>query len=331
MKKFLLSSTALVGVAALAGPAQALDVTLGGYLETEVRFTSGEDEDQFAGRGYAFRQDTEIVLRVDGSTDAGLAYGAKVELHGESDSDGSGDGVENADEAVVFFSGGFGRIEIGNEDGAEDNMGLNGATVAAGTGGIDGSIPNGNSNLFITDSSDSTKFTYFTPRIAGFQLGFSYAPDTGDEGADQTGQTDDLEDTFGFGVNYTGAFAGLDGGLAFVGFSGEEEDSDDREFAYAVGGTLGFESFSLGASYGDDDFDDLDFISAGVAFGAGPANASVTYNFVDPDDDNEVNLFVVSGDVGIIPGVVLAGDIGYVDVDDEDEFFTGVVRTRLNF
>ena len=51
------------------------------------------------------------------ATHSGILYGSKIELEA-----GSGRGNESkakADEAGLFFSGKFGRIELGQEDGAD--------------------------------------------------------------------------------------------------------------------------------------------------------------------------------------------------------------------
>ena len=49
-------------------------------------------------------------------------------------------GRDNTDETWVFLRGGFGELRFGDEDGPVDNSAVGGFTVAAGTGGIDGSV-----------------------------------------------------------------------------------------------------------------------------------------------------------------------------------------------
>ena len=45
----------------------------------------------------------------------------------------------NTDETWIFLRGGWGEIRLGDEDGVVDNSVVGGQTIAAGTGGIDGS------------------------------------------------------------------------------------------------------------------------------------------------------------------------------------------------
>ena len=42
------------------------------------------------------------------------------------------------DEVNLFFADGFGRVELGRQDGADDVMFVGGADAQSGTGGIDG-------------------------------------------------------------------------------------------------------------------------------------------------------------------------------------------------
>jgi hypothetical protein len=237
MKKTLLGSTALAGALVLAAPqAHALDVILGGFLGFEV---IGATEDRLNGsfdkrgddgrsdRGYQFATDTEVIVRAQGTTDGGTIYGAKIELEGDITT------TQNADEVGLFFSGGFGRIELGADDGAEDVMMLDATTIAAGTGGIDGTIDVAlGTSVDINDSGDAVKATYFTPRVAGFQAGVSFTPDTGDQGDNErlTGnQNGNVQNVLGVALNYVGEFGWGDLGLSAGGGFGEGEEDRDPQ------------------------------------------------------------------------------------------------------
>jgi hypothetical protein len=51
------------------------------------------------------------------ASQSGILYGSKIELEAGS---GSGNGSKaKVDEVGLFFSGSFGRLELGQEDGAE--------------------------------------------------------------------------------------------------------------------------------------------------------------------------------------------------------------------
>lgn len=355
MKKILLASTALVGAGALfaaaSQPAQAFEVRLGGTVELEVRFSDNEDVSGEPDRGYAFKTDGDFAITGSDTSDTGILYGFRLDFI----ADGGDDDVA-VDEAGLFFEGGFGRLELGSDDGAEDVMYLSAQSIAAGTGGIDGTLsaPDGAILIDVTDSSDATKVTYFTPRVAGFQFGVSFTPDTGDGNSDViTGDSNgDAENHVGVGLNYVGTFGGLDLGIAAVGsfgdFEGEDTDLfDDDEGdleSYAIGGTVGFAGLTFGAGYVHDEFADVDAdaFDLGVAYGFGPVNTSLTGNYVDADDGGDSYIVVLSGDVQVLPGVTLRGDLAYTDFDtdadddffdddDDEDAFSGIFAVLMSF
>src|SRR5690606_14850388 len=59
-------------------------------------------------------------------------------------------------------------------------------------------------------------------------------------------------------------------------------------------------------------------LSLGLAYGFGPANVSVGYERDWNEEIDDANIFVVSGDVGLLPGVTLKGDVMY-NTDDPNE------------
>jgi outer membrane protein OmpU len=352
--KLLLGSTALVSAGLLmSGAAQAqevdvggIEVVLGGYTEfgiqgaTEDTNVDGDDD-----RNYNFFMDNEVFINALGVTEGGIEYGSEVELEV-----GSGRGnVDDAfaDEVTLFFSGGFGRIELGREDGAEDVMGIGGEDAQAGTGGIDGDTTNLEPFFEVPDTGDSAKASYFTPRIAGFQLGASWTPDNDDGLTDDGDVVNEQENIIGAGVNWTGALGAMDLTVAGTGIKGENEgDGDDLE-AWEAGALAGFGGLAFGAKYGQLlDLAEGQFINAGIEYGFGAANVSVGYTLYDPDDGDENNVFFVSGDVGLMPGVTLKGDVSYATDDpagtdedfvdqftreETDETVAGVLTVQLDY
>jgi hypothetical protein len=181
---------------------------------------------EVTGRGDNFRTDTEIHITATGKADNGLVYGMYVEIEadpalnalttstinvGGGTGVASGTGVPTSannyiDEANIFLQGSWGRLEMGDQDGASDQL-FFGAPYdygpAYGQGsGADGDalfrwangvgITNASSNINATplytwnvkalDSNDSTKITYLSPVISGFRAGISFAPDSGQNG-----------------------------------------------------------------------------------------------------------------------------------------------------
>lgn len=338
--RLLLGSTALVSAGILfagAGPAQAeIEVTLGGYTEFGLEGATDETLQGGPDRGYTFFMDNEVHIRATGTSDGGVTYGslAEIEL-------GSGEATDNnafVDEVNLFFSGNFGRIELGRQDGVEDVMFTGGKNAQAGTGGIDGDANNLASAINVQNTGDTTKATYFTPRIGGFQLGASFIPDTGDDGGDDSGG--DFEDAFGVGGNWAGSFSGVDLTLSAVGIFGESEGGGDDVADYAIGGLLGAGGLTFGASWIQrTDFNEADLIQLGLKYSFGAASASIGYMYADVDAlDDEQNVIVVSGDVGLMPGVTLKGDISYNSDDpgaddgaDQDDTWAGVISVQMNY
>jgi hypothetical protein len=340
-----MGSSALVSAGLLFGgaaPAKAeIEVVLGGYTEFGGKAATDETLQGDPDRGYTFFMDNEVHIEATGVTDGGLTYGsyAEIELASGDDND------ENVfvDEVNLFFSSGFGRIELGRQDGAEDVMLAGGEDAQAGTGGVDGDTAN-LSSIIDLNLSDTTKATYFTPRVGGFQLGASYTPDTGDDGGrDGVGFDQQHYNVVSGGANWVGAFGGVDLTLSAVGVYGDsEDDANDERLDYAVGGLLGVGGLSFGATWGQrTDFAEADWAHLGLKYGFGAANASIGYTYGDVDAFNdEQHVFVVSGDVGLAPGLTLKGDVSYNTDDpgnddsagaDQDDTIAGVVSIQMDY
>jgi outer membrane protein OmpU len=316
--KRLMSSTALVGAGVvLAGSALAQEgggftVRLSGFTEFGGIYASDETMSTGSDRGYNFYNDNEVHIR------------SKVELEAGSGFDAQSSNA-SVDEVGLYFSSGWGRLELGSDDGAEDVMFVGGEDAQAGTGGIDGDTAN-LAQLQLNDTGDAMKATYFTPRLAGFQLGASYTPDNaGDSRINNNGT---IQNSFGGGVNWVGVLGPVDMTLSAVGLVGDGEPqgpnsatSSDDPKAWAVGGLLGFGGFTLGLAYNSEKdspagLGDVKIFNAGLKYGFGPANVSVGYVWNKTDDfDDDQHEIAVSGDYGLMPGVTLKADYTYNNND----------------
>ncbi len=107
---------------------------------------------------------------------------------------------------------------------------------------------------------DSTKISYYTPRMAGLQLGMSYAPTTNNGVTSNIGRDVDLtsiNNIFSFAANYSEDFDNVGVGLSATAEKGKIKNSSaisgiQREdlLAYDLAATITYFGFSLGASYG---------------------------------------------------------------------------------
>jgi len=239
MRKILLATTALVGVAlGTAGVAHAtapatspLTVTVGGYVdaiagvaheaqssETAAATTLASD---FGGSGTGAQSnatdfETEFKLNVDvlGKASNGIQYGANISLWNGPEVGnlwtGGGDSIE-LNSAYVWLSGAFGKAMFGDEHGASDLF-VYAPTV--GEGQTDGRymdfvspfvtarfMPSG-----IDNTEHSTKITYYTPKVGNennkVQLGVSYAPQMYDYGSSVTKTSVPFSGTSGENFDY---------------------------------------------------------------------------------------------------------------------------------
>jgi outer membrane protein OmpU len=388
MKKFVIATTTLLSGAVLAGSALAgglenyptkaeameepakstspLTVGVGGFIDFQAGFASQKDgfETGANSRDLKFQNDTEIHLSVDGKTDSGLGYGAVVELDADVTADGDNEHAVGgvADKTYLYLQGNkFGRVELGNVDGAENRLKVDAASISRATGGIDGdwydfvNTTGGfllGPDLPLADAAgiteDATKISYYTNRMAGFQAGVSFTPDSGNGGT-AAGFTSDsnagnFENVVHAGVNYKRNFNKVDLELSGTGAFGESESAALEDLsAWALGAKLGSGGFSVAGSYGDwgdsgqavGGTGDAKFWNAGVAYEHGPWGASVSY-LNSERNDNDLSNLVVGADYQLAPGLVPYVEASFYDLDQaatatDNEGNVVLIGTQLNF
>ena len=217
IRNTLLGSTTIVAAAlAATAPAHAGSVGSGDNLAVsisgEYRFQiSFRDQDMRAGhgRGFSFRSgEGELGLEARNTADNGILYGVAMVLNMNTD-DGSSAG--NADKIYAFIDDeNYGRLELGDQDDAIDRMFVAGEDALVARASFDGDVGDefdfGGTWIGVTNNNTAkvTKATYFSPRIEGFQVGVSYTPDSGSQGASFTERDDDgdFENVFGLAANY---------------------------------------------------------------------------------------------------------------------------------
>lgn len=226
MRKILLATTALVGVAIgtagvahAAAPASPITVNVGGYVDFIAGFShesqgaldsvSSVPFDAFGsesaidiseGQRISHDFETEFKLNIDamGKAANGIQYGANIGLWNGPEVGnlwtGGGNTVE-LNSAYVWLSGAFGKALFGDEHGASDLF-VYAPTV--GEGQVDGRYMDFVSPFTlarvqasgIDNTEHSTKITYYTPKVGNddhkVQLGVSYAPQMYDYGSDVT-------------------------------------------------------------------------------------------------------------------------------------------------
>src|SRR3989304_5096220 len=122
MKKVLMGTTALVAMGAWAvSPAAAAEepikIAVGGYYESVVFFFDESfDDPSIDVHEINVRQEGEIIFTGQTVLDNGLTIGINVQLEAVTQGD-------QLDEQFIYFSGEFGRVNVGAENSAAYLMG----------------------------------------------------------------------------------------------------------------------------------------------------------------------------------------------------------------
>lgn len=216
MKNLLLASTALIGFAGVA----AAEVVIEGSAEMGV--TGGDLKET------QFHNSYNINFKMSGETDTGLSFGATYRL----DADGSSEENQNpvGDNGTVFLSGAFGKLTLGDTDGALDwamtETAMGTAITDEGTTHIGYS---GNSDGFYDDQVLRYEYAF-----GDFGVALSVEQndvDANDDGlTDVDGAGDDLDSTdpvIGLGGKYKTEFSGVTLGFGLGYQTGEGNFSRD--------------------------------------------------------------------------------------------------------
>jgi len=138
---------------------------------------------------FGFMSQGKFILNIKHELENNISYGAQISLHTSSRSDRS-------TPSHLFFESEAGKWEFGSDKSVMTKMKITGYSNASATGGMwdawvapdirDKKIQyvTNAGNFLDTKTRNvdkieySRKISYYTPKIAGFQLGVSYVPDT---------------------------------------------------------------------------------------------------------------------------------------------------------
>lgn len=305
MKKVLFASTALV---AFSGAAVA-DVALSGRAEMGIFDNTNQSAQFFT--------DIDVTFTMSGETDAGLTFGASVDL----DEGGAGAAAvaNNTDDggATIFVSGSFGTVTLGDTDGALDwalteagNVGNPGSIADNETGhaGYVGSFLDGGNDGQILRYNNSFGDVSFAVSVEddnggdgeiGYAVGVRYNLDLGGTtvalglGHQEAASAVAGTDVSATGVSATAKFGnGLSAGVVYADW----DDGDpaavgpDSNFGIGIGYTTG--AFSIHANYGEielDDGTDIDGFGVAAAYDLG-GGAVAHFGYGDDDANSTYSL-----------------------------------------
>ena len=351
MKKILLGSTAIVAAGMIASvpsadAASKMKLGLGGYMEQWIGFTSGDDG---AGQDYSgvnIVSDPEVFFKGKTKLDNGLTIGVNVQLEATQNGD-------QIDEQYMTVSGAFGQIIIGDENSAMYKMHYAPSDFGIGMNSGDNTVwnkpvsdaegdsinmgshyrsPFGATYIEPDAINDAAKISYFTPRVSGFQLGLSYAPDAKQDSNALPNRDAVNSDYVMVGANFVQKMGGMS--VAISGGYGTVTDAAEggtEPEATSFGIKLGMGGVSAGVSYAnfsDAGNNDQEGINAGVAYSSGPMGVSLAYYHGEKDGNNgsaltldgqaERDIIHLSAKYAMGPGVTLAGTLGHAVYTSDD-------------
>jgi outer membrane protein OmpU len=270
MKKQLLGTTALVAASMLAwsGDASAqkvqpVQVTIGGYYG---QFLGYVDQDGRSGNSttgdpikFDTRNDGEMHFNGRTTLDNGITVGFRVELEANT----SGDQI---DESYAFVESRFGRLEMGSVNSVNYKMHYTAPDVftrgfvqegqvfdwlvnSTGSPVSDSMFGNTVSRMW---DNDSDKINYYTPRIEGFQVGFSYTPESRQDSNAVPQQTTGYQSGWSAAANFVRTFGSFDiaASLGYQTWQAPDQNSAPDPKQVNAGLVVGFAGFKLGGSYG---------------------------------------------------------------------------------
>jgi predicted porin len=324
-------------------PASAAEwsMRVGGFMEQYVAYA--DSDANFAGDfdGIDSRQDAEIWFLPSITLDNGIKIGANVQLEALT-------GGDQIDEAFMSIKGSFGEILLGSENSAgykmtyaapdvtfiNINSGSTTLFIPWSGGGAGSDLFRGTLNTTYIENSrnnDAQRFTYFTPRFSGLQVGASYARDGLQDNGSQVNRNVDNggfpTDIFDIGANYLNSFGGFD--IAVSGRWGTGDDHSGPDATIWSGGiNLGFAGVTVGGSYAEQNHNSSVrrngyAFDAGASYVTGPWGFSFTYQHGENQDndgpgDEESDQYLVGISYDIAKGVNIGGYGVYVDFEEDD-------------
>lgn len=283
MKKLLIASTALVASAGFA----AAEMSLTGEANMGVKYDSA-----LAANTTRVYNEIDFDVVGSGTTDAGLTFGASVDLDSGY---ANGAAATNVGDAEVFVSGDFGTLTIGNVDAADDDLSI--ADVGFDGVGVDDVVE----DLRGSDQGNVIADVSYVYSFGDLELIATFH---------------DIAEDYAVVVNY-------DFGAFFVGLGYAYDDAlGDAVRTFNLGGDLGMASVE--AIYVDSDVaHNVNGVAAttgwgvDVEFDAGAA--SIIIAIADNDGAAIDASYGIGFEYGLGGGATLAGGIAAIDTNTGTE------------
>lgn len=292
MKKILLATTALVGFAGAA----AAEVSLSGYAEIGIQ--GGSDVET------QFHNDIDVTFTLSGESDSGLSFGATIDLDEEG-----GFSATNGGPDSVWVSGSFGKVTLGDTDGA-----------------LDWAVSEIYSGSAINDDHSTHAGAYWNSGLDGTHDGqvMRYEYSFGDFGVAFSAELDDTgvgDAALGLGVKWSGDMGGTTVGVGL----GVQDDNVNQVVAVSVSAAMA-NGFSVNLGYADLDGVQSHFVGSngfdafadkwwglGAAYTSGALTVGVNYGAYDTDI-GDVNGWGLVANYDLGGGAVFMAGYGSSDL-----------------
>lgn len=361
MKKLMLSA-AVAALALSAAPAMAQDesgvkLNFGGAFNGYVNYTNEDGDFSTAAgaqepRTFDILRETELLVGGETTLDNGLTVGANLLADVDAGEDFA------LDETYAYFSGTWGRVNFGDEDGAAYLLQVAAPSADENVDGIRPDINpfNGLASINYANSvaDDADKITYLTPVFSGFQAGLTYTPTAvangslasrGSAGNSLDGGAE-LEDIYEVAVRYEGEMSGV--GLALgAGYTAGSQETDtvanDDFKEWNVGADANLGAFGLGVVYTEnnnanttEDKNETMVVGADYTTGAYKLGASYLNNDENLGADSETDRYAVGAQYQYGPGMSFRGTVSYYETDavgtaNDTDGTAVTVGTQINF
>ena len=360
MKKLLLTGVAAGGLLLSYNTAQAeevdvsgpapLNIELGGYFKGYAALI---DQDEIGANDvneFDFLRDTEIHITSEMTLDNGLTIGTSFEF----DVDGE-DGDAEVDESFVYFSGDFGLVNFGNEDGVGYLLQVAAPSADSNVDGIRqyidannftaaGIVPFSTGLDYDMDPfAKIDRISYISPSFSGFQAGVSFAPDNDDAESFSVGtEGASVDESYEIAARYERAFNGVEL-ITGAGYAHGENNStaasaDDRK-AWNIGLDLSYQNFGIGTIYTEDNNamqnQDTDTFVVGADYRTGPFKLGVSYLDLETEGVTDVNRYSGGVIYNVGPGIDTRASLHRTEVDpnggSEYESTSLIIGTVVNF
>jgi len=274
MRKLLLGTTALAAAATLSANAALADVSIS--AATEWHYINHGSQDATLD-GDKFSQDSEIAFKFSNKTDSGLTIGYTVEL--ESDTGAGGAGLI-IDESSFTISGGFGSIQLGQNDGVATSYAIEAedATAEESAGSMASATIRTDTDISL-DETDNNKIAYTLPAMGGLKAGISFE----DSGAGSAAAN--KADITAVGASFTTEAAGSTVTIGAATVTKENSagtDSDAQNIGVKI--ASGAATFYLAQSINESSDEDITAQGFGASYNLGNGITLAGFTMTAEDD-----------------------------------------------